>query len=70
MKMKSHNLTAKEQKILKFIQNHTNEKGMPPTLREIMTYFGYKAIGTVQDHVASMERKGVLVREKGKARSI
>ena len=68
--MKDHNLTAKERKILEFIQNHMNGKGIPPTLREIMAYFGYKAIGTVQDHVASMERKGFLVREKGKARSI
>lgn len=68
--MKDHKLTAKEQKILEFIQNHVDEKGMPPTLREIMAHFGYKAIGTVQDHMSSLERKGVLIREKGKARSI
>ena len=68
--MKSERLTSKEEKILGFIRQYIRTKGIPPTLREIMLYFRYKAIGTVQDHMASLQKKGVIMREKGKARSI
>lgn len=34
--------------------------GIPPSYREIQKHFGYKAIGTVQDHVRCLMEKGRL----------
>jgi len=63
-------LTSREKDILEFIIKRISGTGLSPTLREIMLHFGYKAIGTVQDHIASLEKKGFIVKEKRKARSI
>ncbi|MCK5707944.1 MAG: repressor LexA [Candidatus Aureabacteria bacterium] len=68
--MKQIDLTKIEGKILEYIKEHILITGIPPTLREIQKKFSYKAIGTVQDHIASLIRKGAVLREKGKARSI
>jgi repressor LexA len=68
--MKKIPLTSTEEKILAFIREQSHIKGAPPTLREIQEYFGYRAIGTVQDHIASLERKGALTRQRRRARGL
>lgn len=62
-------LTPKQQKILKFISNYTQEAGLPPTIREIGDHFSIFP-RAVQDHLAALERKGVLRRIKEQARGI
>ncbi|MCM8781863.1 MAG: transcriptional repressor LexA [Candidatus Omnitrophica bacterium] len=64
------NLTKKQSRILEFIKDFQYKHNSSPTLREIMSHFKLKAIATVQDHLASLERKGYIEREKDKARSI
>lgn len=63
-------LTQKQSNILEFIKDFQARYNSSPTLREIMFRFKFKAIGTVQDHLVILERKGYIKKEKDKARSI
>lgn len=63
-------LTAKQAEILRLIEEEIAESGRPPSYREIAKHFGYDAVGTVQDHVRALIRKGYLTRERGIARGI
>ncbi|HMQ68541.1 MAG TPA: transcriptional repressor LexA [Ignavibacteria bacterium] len=60
-------LTVKQQKILNFIEKHRIEQTYPPTLKEIADKFGI-TIGTVQDHIYALQKKGYLERKKDIAR--
>jgi len=53
-------LTPKQQRILEFLQTYTQSKGYPPTQREIARRFRLKSLGSVQDYLQSLERKGYL----------
>lgn len=63
-------LTSIQKKILSFIEDERLARGIPPTLRAIQQAFGFRAIGTVQDHLRTLVRKGVLEKEAGRARSL
>ena len=63
-------LTTRQKEILEFIKKTTFRRGSPPTYREIMEYFGFKSIGTVQDHLKALEKKGYIKREPNKYRAI
>lgn len=63
-------LTPKQRKILEFIEETKYKKGISPSYREIMEHFGFKSIGTVQDHLNALEKKGYIKREPMKYRSI
>lgn len=60
-------LTIKQQKILNFIEKHRIEQTYPPTLKEIGQRFNI-TIGTVQDHIFALQKKGFLERKKDIAR--
>ena len=60
-------LTKKQQKILDFILKFTDENSYPPTLKEIATKFKI-TIGTIQDHVFALQRKGFLEKKPDTAR--
>lgn len=60
-------LTLKQQKILNYIEKHRIEQNYPPTLKEIGDNFKI-TIGTVQDHINALQRKGYLERRKDIAR--
>jgi len=62
-----HKLTAKQKKILEFIEKFGNEYSYPPTLKEIGEKFNI-TIGTVQDHIKALQSKGWLERRKDIAR--
>jgi len=62
-------LPIMQDKILRFIQDHLDDKSMPPTVREIGDNFGIKP-ATVFAHLKRMEKKGVLRRSSRNARSI
>ncbi len=65
--MEPNRLTERQKQILGFISHFTDSAGWPPTLKEIAGHFGV-FISTIQDHVAALERKGALKREKDMAR--
>jgi repressor LexA len=58
-------LTPKQSDILQFIEEALARQGRSPSLREIARFFKYKAVGTVEDHVKALTRKGYLEKDKG-----
>ena len=54
-------LTDLQGKVMEYILKSIDETGMPPTLREIEANFGWKAVGSAQDVVVALRKKGVLM---------
>jgi repressor LexA len=63
-------LTSRQQEILDFITASLDERGYPPTIREIGTQMGIRSTNGVNDHLKALERKGFLTREDLKSRAI
>jgi len=64
-------LTKIQAKALEFIRSSLERSGTAPTLRELCAYMGYSAIGSAQDLVAALRRKGFLhTPDKQSARSL
>jgi len=64
-------LTDKQSKALEFIRSSVESCGTAPTLRELCSHMGYSAIGSAQDVVAALRKKGFLqTPEKQSARSL
>lgn len=64
-------LTQIQEKALDFIRSSLERTGTSPTLRELCAYMGYSAIGSAQDLVAALRRKGFLqTPQKQSARSL
>ncbi len=65
-----NSLSKTQRKILSFIEEALSLEGTPPTYREIASHFGYSAVGTVQDHVRALLKKGFLRTTPGRARGL
>jgi repressor LexA len=63
-------LTARQAEILDYLRNEIDGRGLPPTIREIGEQFGIRSTKGVEDHLAALERKGHIRRERGKSRAI
>jgi repressor LexA len=63
-------LTGRQQQTLEFIRKSIDERGYPPTLREIGEYMGIRSTNGVNDHLRALERKGYLRREDMKSRAL
>ncbi len=64
-------LTSRQLKAFEFIRAHSDEHGYAPTLRELCEYMGYKAVGSAQDVIASLRKKGYIIKpDKQTARSL
>lgn len=63
------NLTSKQRLIYDFIQSYVEENQVAPSLRDIGRHFDL-SVGTVQDQVNALRRKGVLEKEQTKARGL
>ena len=63
-------LTQSQQLILGFLTERSENGEPPPTYREICKRFGYKSPKAASDHVAALEKKGCVTREKGRARGL
>ena len=63
------NLTPKQLKILKLIRDSRVRRGFSPTMQEIADDLGVSKV-TVFEHVEALIRKGALIREANKARSL
>lgn len=53
-------LTPSQQQVFDFIRDFCRSQGTAPSYREIQRHLGYKAVGTVQDHVRQLLAKGWL----------
>lgn len=63
-------LTAKQKQIVDFVAEYIDEKGCPPSYRDIRDRFGFRSLGTVYKHVQRLVEKGALLSEKGRSRSL
>src|SRR5579883_866857 len=63
-------LTQRQQMVLDFIRQSIQDRGYPPTLREIGARMGIRSTNGVNDHLRALERKGYLTREDMKSRAL
>jgi repressor LexA len=62
--------TEKQQRILDVIREYTAENGYPPSVREIGERVGLSSSSTVQSHLKTLERHGLLWRDPTKPRAL
>jgi len=63
-------LTERQRDVLDFISKRIDADGVAPTLQEIADAFGFRSTASAQKHVAHLERKGFLRREKHQKRGL
>ena len=63
-------LYKRQKQILDYIENNINDSGCAPTLTEIAQYLGLSSLSTVHEHLAVLEKKGLIRRYKGAIRGI
>ncbi len=63
-------LTERQQRVLKFIQNHYRKHGYPPTIHEIASHLGVKWNHGIERHLEALEKKGYIKRVPDKSRGI
>ena len=63
------NLTPKQLRILKLIRDWRVRRGYSPTMQELADEIGVSKV-TVFEHVEALIKKGALIREANKARSL
>lgn len=63
-------VTTRQQRILEFIRRTVEERGYPPTVREIGEAVGLTSSSSVHAQLANLEKKGLLRRDPTKPRAI
>ena len=63
-------LTDRQRAVLDYIASSIDDRGYPPTLREIGNHLGIRSTNGVNDHLRALERKGYLTREDMKSRTL
>jgi repressor LexA len=68
--MSSLSLTARQQQLLRCIEDSLAQRGYAPTLQELAQALRIASLQGVKDHLAALERKGYVRRMAGKRRAI
>lgn len=68
--MSERAVTDKQLRILDVIREFTTEHGYPPSVREIGEAVGLSSSSTVQSHLKTLERRGLLWRDPTKPRAL
>lgn len=63
-------LTPRQTEILRLIQRHISETGMPPTRAEIARELGFRSANAAEEHLRALARKGVISLMPGTSRGI
>lgn len=63
-------VSKRQQMILDYIQDQVNDKGYPPSVREIAKAVGLASSSTVHGHLLRLESKGYIRRDPTKPRAI
>jgi len=66
----SSNATKRQQQVLDYIGDHRARHGLPPTVREIQSHFGFASPNAAVSHLRALERKNLLHRAPGAARAL
>lgn len=67
---KTQKLTDRQGEVLAAIKRLTGAKGYAPTIRELATDLGITSTNGVEAHLVELERKGLITRTAGVARSL
>ena len=59
-------LNKRERAILKFIEKQINEKGYPPSVREIGKAVGLSSTATVHGYLSKLDEKGYIKKQDKK----
>ncbi|EKQ51371.1 MULTISPECIES: transcriptional repressor LexA [unclassified Clostridium] len=60
----------KQNEIYKFLKNYTENKGYPPSVREICEAVSLSSTSTVHGHLRRLEKKGMIKRDPSKPRAL
>lgn len=63
-------ITDRQKEILTYIVRTSEERGYPPTIREIGEEMDIRSTNGVNDHLKALERKGFLTRGEQQSRSL
>ena len=63
-------LTARQREVLEIIERHMQQRGYPPSVREIGEAVGLTSPSTVHAHLAALQKHGYLHRDPTKPRAI
>jgi repressor LexA len=63
-------LTRRQREVLEFVRAEVNQRGFPPSVREIGRAVGLSSSSTVHSHLAALEEKGFLRRDPSKPRAL
>jgi len=63
-------LTDRQLEVLRFIAEQIEERGYPPTIREIGEALDIRSTNGVNDHLKALEKKGYLQRDPVKSRAV
>ena len=64
-------LTQRQEELLRFIQDHLDTHGFPPSIREMADHMSIRSTNGVNDHLKALEKKGYILRNQGfKSRAI
>lgn len=61
---------SRQSEILKYIHSQVEDKGYPPTVREIGVAVNLSSTSTVHGHLSRLEKKGFIQRDPTKPRAI
>jgi repressor LexA len=62
--------TERQERILAVIRDFTEQRGYPPSVREIGERVGLSSSSTVQSHLKSLEKHGLIHRDPTKPRAL
>src|SRR5688500_3681006 len=63
-------LTDRQKEIYEYIRERIEARGYGPTVREIGDAFAIKSPNGVMCHLKALEKKGLIIKQGGKARAI
>lgn len=63
-------VTPRQAQVLDFLRSSIKGNGMPPTRAEISKHFNWASANSAEEHLAALERKGLVDLIKGRARGI
>jgi repressor LexA len=63
-------LYKRQKQILDYIEKNISKYGCAPTLTEIAQHLGLSSLSTVHEHLAVLEKKGLIRRYRGAVRGI
>ena len=66
----NNKLREKQQQILDIVNSQVEEKGYPPSVREICSAVGFKSTSTVHGYLEKLEKSGLILKDPTKPRAL